>query len=534
MRKIQSCLRLSTLWCCSQLVPVLSMLILASPAVWAVEPGELYTYQPESLHGQLKINFRYCPTGTIRPEKPELSATGKKLREPVEIRHFFIGQTEVTLAEFRLILGEERLNTIYQKSQQLKASIPDLPAMIKNGQQEPALLVRLEDAIDFCLKIQQQYDQEQSRLEQRSIESFLFRLPSHLEWQYAARAITTADQQLQKPHFSNWVQTADLSKANQEKCNELWKKIGKPGLFPGDQNSFLMLSDVSDPGDLQNLKDIYLEAFSKAFHSEIPRNASGMIDLEQGMPEAGKSLPNAWNISDIHEGVSEWTIWANTLSSQRSLWQSISQKRKRGDTLEGQNSIFLCGGGLSENYYQRRQINRFTVWGGPTLRETNNWEPEPFVYQRTPQGQPFDHVLDYLPGFRIVMEKVLADDWLVLVRRNFFDQRKVSDTAATQISSAVKLAETLVAKDHAVFPVLDFYAALAESKPANRTTILNRAIQVAKQSSAAPESDINSAKNRLAALLNNSKTNKESENDSQKKSDELLYFQVLESVARSK
>ncbi|WP_417389882.1 SUMF1/EgtB/PvdO family nonheme iron enzyme [Gimesia sp.] len=535
MRKNQSSdLGNSTLWHSWKWSTVLSILIVSSTALRAEEPGELFSYQPESLQGKLELKFRYCPTGTIRPVKPQSTASANKLSEPVNLRYFYIGQTEVTLAEFRLMLGEERINAIYQKNQILQKNIPGLQSMFKDGQQEPAFLVSLEDAVDFCLQLQQTYDEERSRDEQRTIESLLFRLPSHLEWQYAARAVPTAEEQMQKPHFYNWVQPKDLSKANQEKCIELWKKLGKSGPFPGDQYSFVMLSEVSDPGDLQNLKDIYLEAFSKALHSKVPRNASGMINLEQGLPETGISLPNAWNIYDIHEGVSEWAVWANTQSSQRSLWQRISKKRKSGDSLEGQNNIFLCGGGLTVNYFEPNAINRFTVWGGPTLRAVNDWESQPFDYQKDAQGQPVDHVFEYFPGFRLAMEKVLADDWLVLIRRKFFNQQKISETAASQISSASILAKDLAEKDHAVFPTLEFYAALAESKPDNRMEIMDRAIRVAKQSSATPESNPDSAKNRLAALLNKSKSKKSSENNSSPKSDELLYFQTLEMVVKSK
>ncbi|QDU17450.1 Formylglycine-generating sulfatase enzyme [Gimesia maris] len=535
MRKIQSSdFGNSTLWHSWKWSTVLSILMVSSTALRAEEPGELFSYQPESLQGKLELKFRYCPTGTIRPGKPQKNAPGNKLNEPVDIRYFYIGQTEVTLAEFRMILGEVRLNAIYQKNQKLETSIPGFASMIKDGQQEPAFLVSLEDAVDFCLQLQQSYDEERSRDEQRTIESLLFRLPSHLEWQYAARAVPTAEEQVQKPHFFNWVQPKDLSNTNQEKCIELWKKLGKASPFPGDQYSFVMLSEVSDPGDLQNLKDIYLEAFSKAFQSEAKRGSLGMIDLKEGMPETGKGVPNAWNVYDTNEGVSEWTIWANTPASQSSIWQRISQKREHGEPLNGQNSIYLSGGGLSVNYFKPNSINRFTVWGGPTLSEVNDWEPQPFDYQKGPQGNNFDYVQDHSPGFRLAMEKVLADDWLVLIRRKFFNQQKISETAADQISSASILAKDLAEKDHAVFPTLEFYAALAESKPENRMEIMDRAIRVAKQGSATPASNPNSAKNRLAALLNKSKNNKNSENDSSPKSDELLYFQTLETVVKSK
>lgn len=535
MRKFQfSDIGNSTFWHSWKWATVLSILMVLSTALRAEEPGELFRYQPESLQGKLELKFRYCPTGTIRPGKPQSTTSGNNLREPVNLRYFYIGQTEVTLAEFRLILGEERLNAIYQKNQKLQNNIPALQSMIIDGQREPAFLVSLEDAVDFCLQLQQSYDEERSRDEQRTIESLLFRLPSHLEWQYAARAVSTAEEQIQKPHFYNWVQPKDLSKANQEKCLELWKKLGKSGPFPGDQYSFVMLSEVSDPGDLQNLKDIYKEAFSKAFQSEVKRGSIGIIDLKEGLPETGKGGPNAWNVYDIHEGVSEWTIWANSPASRRSLWHSISRKRAHREPLNGQNSIFLCGGGLSVTYFERNSINRFTVWGGPTLREVNDWEPQPFDYQKDAKGNEFDYVQDHSPGFRLAMEKVLADDWLVLIRRKFFDQQKISETASSQIASASRLAKDLAAKDHAVFPILEFYAALAESKPENRMEIMDRAIRVAKQGSATPESNPNSAKNRLAALLKKSKSKQSSENDSSPKSDELLYFQTLEMVVKSK
>jgi len=77
-------------------------------------------------------------------------------------------------------------------------------------------------------------------------------------------------------------------------------------------------------------------------------------------------LPNDWNIFDMHESVTEWTIWAAS-ADPRIIWERL---QARGN-VEGYENTFLSGGSFKDSYFGAGSLSRFAFWGGRKLTDGN-------------------------------------------------------------------------------------------------------------------------------------------------------------------
>lgn len=482
----------------------------------AAQPGELAEWKVTSSDPPVTIRFRYCPAGTIRPAKPTNTGGVENLPPPLPIRDFYIGETEVTMAQFRAILGDAGIVPLKAQAAKVQATNPQLFEFLQKGQLEPAFFVGLDGAVDFCNRLQAEFDDVRNKTPQPSLDTRLFRLPSHVEWQYAARAVASADNQASLPHFGRWVKFAELSTANQQKCKEVWRSLGHTDQFPDNQDSFLELTRTTDSAEQGKVKEILTEVFDKAFGS-APRAASGIGSL---LP-VGKTRANAWNLTDVHEGVSEWTLWAAKIERGRDLWSKLATARKAGKPLTGQEDVFLSGGSFGDSYVGAKSLSRFTVWGGPRLTED---QPQPFAFDS-------EIVLDTIPGFRVLMERVISDDWLFVLRNGVFQKRQISNTATEYLKSNRTVVDELTEAASPLRLAMDYYAELAANRPGGSQRFQETLLKVSQISTATSSIGGSNAANKLAALIKKTNPDKTAD-DSLAVSDEGAYFQSLAALVQ--
>ena len=508
-RRFSLCRQMQSLGFCS------GLLLALTSAVNAAQPGELTEWSTSAKTPSPKIRFRFCPAGTIRPGKPAAANAGAANSPPLSVREFYLSETEVTLAQFRDVLGDEGLAPLKTLASKYSA-IPQLFETVQKGQMEPAFCVALDGAVDFCNRLQTTSDDNRRQMAQPSLDTRLFRLPSHVEWQYAARAVASADNQASQPHFGRWIRFAELSPANQQKCQEVWASLGHGDRFPDNQDSYLELSRTTDAAQQEKVKEILTEAFSKAFGS-APRTASGLGAIQP----VGSTRPNAWNLTDIHEGVTEWTMWATRIERTRDLWAKLATARKTGNSLAGQENVFLSGGSFMDSYFGPKALNRFTVWGGPKLTDD---EPQPFA------AQP-DIVFDKAPGFRVLMERVLADDWLFVLRKGVFQKRDIAAGAAVYLTSSRTVVNELTEVEHPSRVAIDFYTELVASRSGSSQRLQENLLKVAQMPSASNSSGGSSAASKLSALVKKPDPDKGAD-VGQTASDEGAYFQSLATLLK--
>jgi formylglycine-generating enzyme required for sulfatase activity len=459
----------------------------------------------------VKLRLHYCPSGTIFPGRPVVNEAGSEV-QPLPVRDFYIGETEVTIGQLRAVLGQAGMQNLTASARRLSSN-PELLQLAQSGHDEPTFLAGLEEAVDFCQALQSAFDRERATTAQTAIETRTFRLPSHVEWQYAARAVQSAVDQGQRPHFGRWVRFDELPPATQEKCREIWKALGQQTDFPGDQNAFFQLSGAPE-GERGKVSEVLSEAFQKAFGSPA-RSAAGTGQLTY----AGTSNANDWGLREMHEGVPEWTIWARDRERLTTLWKRMADERREGRSLDGQEDVFLSGGSFADSYFGANALARFTIWGGPKLTDGQAIQ---FEYQRAAQ------VEEYLPGFRIVLERALDNEWLFLVRKGVFQKEAIQPNAEIFVADNIRLAPELVDDKHPVHNVLSLYAVLAAGNSASSTALSKQLAQIAQNVPSSSSADAPKPNRLLAIVKRPDNPNTATERTTE--SDDQIFFRLLSSL----
>jgi formylglycine-generating enzyme required for sulfatase activity len=458
--------------------------------------------------GPVQIDFRFCPPGTIYPGMPDAAASAA----PVVVRGFYLGETEITVGQMRGVMGSDGIGPLIQRAAVEEKNKPEYRRALESGAEEPALFVGLDDAVRFCHTVQQAFDQARLAGSQMSVESRQFRLPGYVEWQYAARAVTAAEANPERVHFNRWPNLSELTQANQQKCQEVWMSLGKQGPFQGSQSDFLVLSSATSPGDSQKVREILEEAFSLAFKAE-KRTAAGV-----GVLRAVRStLPNEWNIFDMHDSVTEWTIWASS-ADPRAIWDQL---KTRSD-MTGYENSFLSGGSFKDSYFGPGSLTRFTFWGGGKLTDG---KPGPFPYSA-------EIADDQAPGFRIVMERLLAKDWLYMVRRSAKQEGDLV-SRKSYMDDSENLIRELTPTNSTELKVIGFYKLLSDSST-SRSQLAGHLTSIAGiTDSAAGESAGSAAAGKLNALLKkNSGDGAPAKAATSAESDDQTYFRYVASRIR--
>jgi hypothetical protein len=220
----------------------------------------------------------------------------------------------------------------------------------------------------------------------------------------------------------------------------------------------MIISTVDDADSKKKLDEILIDVFEKSFKSV--RDVAGLGKLQP----VGSTLENKWGVKDMHDSAAEWTI------STKENWRRMAEKRLAKNGLEKQPGIFLSGGSFNDRIFGKSAIARFTIWGGPKLTEG---EAQEFEYGEA-------QIKDYIPGFRILMDRTLSKDWLYIVRNGVYEKNLINQKALSFLDSNRKLAVECVGVNDQSIAVIDFYRDLVVSKPENRSQFASRIRQIAK------------------------------------------------------
>lgn len=415
------------------------------------EAGSLYEPESQIESSFQVLKFRYCPSGEMRPGR--MPVNGVQSVDPTiqKIREFYITETEITIAQFRTALGEESTDSMKKLAKSQQANLPQLEGLLDTGTDLPIFFVSLEDTVRYCEHLQEESRDLERRSGKSSIEEKQFRLPTHLEWQYAARAVENIEGQKTKPHFCRWLSREELSPASRNKCNEVWTSLGGTGEFPGDQESYLKIAEATG-GEQKKVEEVFRECFVNALR-EPPRNAAGIGTISQ----VANTQPNTWNISDVHGNVSEWVLSVG-LDRIDEVWKGMASKLQTTGSLAGQGGVFLAGGSFNDSFTQSNSVLRFTIWGGPKLSESH--APAPFEYSPS-------LIEEYYPGFRVVMRRGIRPDWLFVIRSDYYRDIQDGNAATESLATSRKILTELTESGHRGHSVIHFYESLIQKQEGN-------------------------------------------------------------------
>ncbi|KKL21983.1 hypothetical protein LCGC14_2439990 [marine sediment metagenome] len=365
-----------------------------------------------------------------------------------ELKAFYIMETEASLRQFRQLLGDTATESVFQR-------------LVENDRRgweddSPIRGVTVFEAAHFCSELKK-LDAADPR-SSSGLEDRRFRLPSHREWQYACRAITDADRAMEKPHFNVWPKLATIEQSVLADCTDNWKKLGKTEPFTGSQEQvFTILKGIEHADTAIKILDAFLQKGLGTTRSY--RNP------ELCPQPVGGGRPNAWNIFDMHGNVFEWTIAVKDGSEFEEITAKLESNDHASVLADNSPLFFLAGGGYNHSLARKpADWVKLTTWGGERLASDNT--PAPY----SPQEIEEDNVAqDFSPGFRVVLERVLASHWLLVIRKTallndndqvaFNEIRQQLDQHRKQIAELApptKLDETAA--------LVDYYEGLALQK----------------------------------------------------------------------
>jgi len=439
---------------------VCATVILAwSPAFAEPRPGDLLEVRVATPAGPVAVRFRYCPPGEVMRGKPQElpKPTGNPLLDRVkrkallsELKGFYIGETEVSQQQFERLLGKDILERVFQGMVAGEAG--------GRGDDFPIRGVSVINAAVFCDSLGN-LDAENVG-GRSSLEARRFRLPTHDEWQYACRAVGEVAQTSKFPHFNAWPELKDVPKDVVADCQDVWKKtLNESGAFVGSQDQVVRVIEGHD--NPRRGVEILSEFLRAALGTE---RSYATAETQPRLVATGTK--NGWNILNMHGNVFEWTIAERTPEKVEEVWRLLAAAdvpTLRGDTSK---SFFLAGG--SYNHALDQNVSdwiTFSIWGGQPMKEgaADAYSFSELESQNIVQDTP--------PGFRVLLERVLARDWLLVIREaTIMNEKDNLKAIQDQLSEHRRLvAELSTGEDRKIAEArISFYEALENYRKGNR------------------------------------------------------------------
>ena len=131
--------------------------------------------------------MRYVPAGQVAKEDLGVvteNSSGNSAEKSVEIRPFYISETELTFPQVKNLLPIEMWEVVRDSVQGIKQP-PELAKSIESSS-SPAFLLDLGDVVAICERLTA-IESQLGETTDKTIESKSFRIPAYFEWQYACQ-----------------------------------------------------------------------------------------------------------------------------------------------------------------------------------------------------------------------------------------------------------------------------------------------------------------------------------------------------------
>lgn len=432
---------------------------------------------------KVPITFRNCPQGQLVPGQPtpvnSAEVSPKAKHSPVDgsvdglvsMDEFYITETEVTTGQFAAVLGEKGFNEFRDLAKKkLTGGAEDIALLDPKGSY-PVFMVGPHDAIRFCQALESANNDQRFGVSQ--IESRRFRLPSHYEWQYACRGRSDPAATQLFPHFHNWIEFDALPKEDQAKCLEEWQAMGRNERdFNGTQ--FQVMEIVVGRYSEKNPQKP-LEILSAFLRESTGRRRDYSKETPGRLVPVHGTRANPWGLVEMHENVCEWTIAIADRGKLQAFWDAITSANISPED-RSNPSFFLAGGSFIDFMAGDKKDAAwapFTIWGGkPMDIRTNTLQP--FSLD---EEQSKDLTFEYQPGLRIVMDRVLSNNWLLAVRSSALLKASDESSSADDLDRYRKTVMEIVpdSQQIEILSTIDFYSGLsayAHGKPSEAAQVL--------------------------------------------------------------
>lgn len=396
-------------------VPVLSVAALPLPG----EQRDVFFTGPDGE--ECVIAFRWCPPGRIPAGDPANPSSWH------ESEGFWISETEVSLEQLECIAGHEALNDF-------KDSYFDNPTYQKTGMDDvdktrdaerarvteqvfgntafPVNGVSATNAEAFCREVTVAFN---ANLDQPGysgmFSTFQFRLPTHVEWQYACRGASSRN------HFVNWpANPLNVAVGEFKNYREFLRKKDPDAYerYPADFDSFDGTEDAM----------IRLLTHTASEVRDVATTLLGfLINASAEVKQVASCEANDWGIRGMPGNVAEWVLYAEEADPRQPASQSA-------DSPDNGNSKpqLLIAGTWAKSTLNNVSWERLSIWHWQKLTKID--------VDASTVGQPV--------GIRLVMTDAVTETWFADLRQianECFLEERFTEEFATGIRSGNEVSE---------------------------------------------------------------------------------------------
>jgi hypothetical protein len=370
--------------------------------------------------GQLILNFRYCPEGTVPlvPPWQDQESAGNYYSNG-----FYVLETELSIGSIAKILGSDALTRHKKILQDFEKSggtedptYPNLADGLANESDSvPAIFISIKELVNLC-EILSVLSTAQN-LEQNTIEGRSFRLLTTSEWRKAAIGNLPEGGTYNNILFYNYPTPNELRDVVGSRFEDIFKELKTAGEFRGSiadiYTAFASVSTLS-----LEARQWANESLRLLFHETMIRRNTKADKFENARDDSTMKLrysePNNIGLYDLLNGLPEWTLAANTETEAIVTWDDLKKAMLRDKpSATGIQGGLVITGGSSFKPVTHKTVDDYwmtsTLWGGPKIEQgrLKNYTFEQFD----------ETANDQFVGIRIGLFRSVRPNWFNVVRK---------------------------------------------------------------------------------------------------------------------
>jgi len=302
---------------------------------------------------------------------------------------------------------------------------------VRNGSPDlPAIMVGVVELVEVCRELNDKAIPKGNQLDLR-FEKMKFRIPSRLEWQFAARGVTTVKERNRVEYFPRWI---DYSNDKNLGGNilDLQAALGDAPNVAAVVGQKAMLQLVERAATAKDKRGYYL--LGKILQRSLGYEPNiGKSSESQIRPIVDKS-PSPWGFHRMQGNVAEWVLIGTSLELVENQWKQLMEAEDLS-TLGDQDFGIVMGGDfvVALPPFVTKGWLKHSITGGNPVDPTS-LEPIPYkVKDCLAKGGV--GIEDTNGGARLMLTRAMADNWFVALRSDTFLER--SDDPLDQVTGYI-------------------------------------------------------------------------------------------------
>ena len=420
------------------------------------------TFSIQLPGGEHTTTFRRLPK--IADATPLASLKGDAVSghaeaKPYELPSVYIAETELSLFELRSLISEKTW-AAYTARVLDYTGMDDDPkfgsyrkAVREGSERFPAILVDLGTILEACIALDKLASEHPETLSlQSELTAVDFRIPSRIEWQYAARGTQAVAEAQAREVFPKWPQFDTELKGR-------WLDLCvKAGIDPGRNPTPAAVCEAADSMLANNQSKEGYEFLGEVLRKALGFEVNIFRAADQKIFPVNQQAVDSWGFQRLLGNASEWTIDAESLEDVESLWTTLKQADVAALSKDTRPLGVIMGGQFLNTVPQQRSWMKFSIAAGQsndgaafTVRD---------AFGRSPDGEVLDDFVNLKAGVRLCVRRSVSSQWFVAYRRGV---RKSQDLAKTNQDYRNSFRDLCIATEFdRLVKVLDAYQRLPE------------------------------------------------------------------------